>query len=155
MEAFGMYLLKSVIWLTGFTLIYFLFLRNERYFTLNRAFLVAGAFASLIFPLFTWHYAVIIHPQPVEEFINTEVTDQAYMAPIPEAPAIPFYWWMYMIGLTCLAFRLIFHTIRLVMRLRKTGYQKNGPVKLVRTPEYPASFSFLSYVFVNPSTSDT
>ena len=30
----------------------------------------------------------------------------------------------------------------------------NGPVKLVRTSEYGASFSFFSFVFVNPSTSD-
>ena len=38
MEAFAFYLLKSVIWLTGFALVYILFLRNERFFMLNRIF---------------------------------------------------------------------------------------------------------------------
>ena len=60
MEAFALYLLKSVIWLTGFTIIYFLFLRNERYFRLKRYYLVAGILVSFIFPLFTFHYQVEI-----------------------------------------------------------------------------------------------
>ena len=41
MEAFALYLLKSVIWLTGFALVFILFLRNERFFLLNRIYLVS------------------------------------------------------------------------------------------------------------------
>ena len=40
MEAFALYLLKSVIWLTGFALVYIVFLKNERFFELNRIFLI-------------------------------------------------------------------------------------------------------------------
>jgi uncharacterized membrane protein len=36
METLGFYLLKSVIWLSGFALIYIVFLKDERFFTLNR-----------------------------------------------------------------------------------------------------------------------
>ena len=60
METFGFYLLKSAVWLTGFTLVFLAVLRNERYFQLNRIYLLSGIVASLVFPLFTWHYAVII-----------------------------------------------------------------------------------------------
>ena len=35
MEAFASYLMKSAIWLTRFAIVYFLFLRNERYFMLK------------------------------------------------------------------------------------------------------------------------
>jgi TonB family protein len=153
MEAFGMYLVKSAVWLTGFTLIYLVFLRNERYFGLNRTFLLSGIFASILFPLFTWHYAVVLPPMPVEEIsVPEEVQVVTYVA--PAAPKVPFYWWIYILGFACLALRLILQTIKVVRRLRKAGYEKNGPIKLVRTPEYSASFSFFSFVFVNPSTSD-
>ncbi len=153
MEAFGMYLLKSAVWLTGFTLIFLVFLRNERFFGLNRAFLLSGIFASIIFPMFTWHYAVILPPLPVEEIQIPEMTGEVTYIPAP-APAIPFYWWIYILGFTFLALRLIFQTLKVIKKLRKTGYVKNGPIKIVRTPEYHASFSFFSFVFVNPSTPD-
>ena len=53
MEAFALYLLKSVIWLTGFALVYILFLKNERFFELNRIFLITGILAAFIFPFIT------------------------------------------------------------------------------------------------------
>ena len=60
METFALYLLKSVIWLTGFALVYILFLKNERFFELNRIFLISGILAALIFPLITFSYRVIL-----------------------------------------------------------------------------------------------
>ena len=58
MEAFLDYLLKSSIWITAFAVIYFLFLRNERYFLLNRIFMITGLLAGLFFPLITFTYEV-------------------------------------------------------------------------------------------------
>ena len=63
MEVFAFYLLKSVIWLTGFAIVYFLFLQKERFFRLKRYYLVTGILISFIFPLFTFHYQVEI-PAP-------------------------------------------------------------------------------------------
>jgi hypothetical protein len=67
MEAIATYLFRSSVWLTGFALVYILFLRNERFFTLNRFFLVFGILASIGFPFFTWHYTVIFHMIPTAE----------------------------------------------------------------------------------------
>ena len=64
MEDFALYLFKSSVWLTGFAAVYFLFLRNERFFILNRIFLIAGILASIVFPFFTWHYTVIFPMMP-------------------------------------------------------------------------------------------
>ena len=155
MEAFGMYLLKSAVWLSGFTLVFLVFLRNEQYFQLNRAFLLSGIFASIVFPFYTWHYAVILPSLPAAEISIPEFSDQAIVATVatPE-PGIPIYWWFYILGIAFLAFRLIWQTALVISKLSKTVYVKNGPVKLVRTPEFTASFSFFSFVFVNPSTSD-
>ena len=151
MEAFGLYLLKSAVWLTGFTLVFLTVLRNERYFQLNRIYLLAGIIASVALPFYTWHYAVIIPSEPTGSISITGIS--AHIVE-PSTPAIPVYFWGYLIGIGWLAFRLIWQTGKVIRKLQKAGYEISGPVKLVRTPEYAASFSFFSYVFVNPSTSD-
>ena len=151
MEAFGLYLLKSAVWLTGFTLVFLTGLRNERYFRLNRIYLLAGIIASITLPFYTWHYAVIIPSLPTGTIaipgLSTHVIETS-------THAIPIYFWGYVVGMGWLAFRLILQTGKVIRKLQKTSYEVRGPVKLVRTSEYAASFSFFSYVFVNPSTSD-
>ena len=71
METFTAYLIKSVIWLTGFALVYFLFLQNERFFLLKRFYLIAGLVFSFVFPLVTIHYKIDI---PVSEGIHPGMT---------------------------------------------------------------------------------
>ncbi len=156
MEAFGLYLLKSAAWLTGFTLIFLLFLRNERFFRLNRAYLLSGIFASVIFPFFTWHYAVTLPSLPAAEISIPEIAGQEVVSTaVPANPsAIPYYWWIYIAGIAFLAVRLILQTAKIFRKVVKRGYIKNGPLNVVRTPEYPSSFSFFSFVFVNPSISE-
>ena len=60
MEDLALYLLKSVSWLSGFTIVFLLFLRNERFFNLNRWFLISGAVVSLLFPFIKVHYTIIL-----------------------------------------------------------------------------------------------
>jgi TonB family protein len=150
MEAFGIYLLKSTVWLTGFAIVFLTVLRNERYFRLNRIYLISGIIASIIFPFYTWHYAVLLP-------LSTGSASISGLSPIAGTPIVSdfqIYGWLYAAGFAWLAFRLIWQTVRVIRKLQHAGYEVNGPVKLVRTSEYAASFSFFSYVFVNPSTSD-
>ena len=150
MESLGLYLIKSAVWLTGFALVFLFILRNERYFRLNRIYLLSGIAASIVFPLYTWHYTVIL---PVQDaFLATTGITTGAIA--PAAPPIPIYFWFYVVGIAGLALRMIWQTGKVVHKLRKAGYVKTGSVKLVRTTEYDASFSFFSYVFVNPSITD-
>ena len=151
MESTGMYLLKSAIWLTGFALVFLVVLRNEQFFRLNRFYLLSGIIASIIFPFFTWHYAVMLPSLPQAEVSLGDLTP---VTVIPEKAVIPFYWYFYLAGILFFVFRLVRQTWMVIQKLKKTGYVKNGPVKLVRTHEYAASFSFFSFVFVNPSTTD-
>jgi TonB family protein len=151
MESFGLYLLKSAIWLTGFALVFLVILRNERYFRLNRVFLLSGIVASIVFPFYTWHYAVILPSLPEA---NISVSGLTAVAFAPEKIIIPIYWWFYLAGIALFVFRLTRQTWMVIRKLKKAGYVKNGPVKLVRTSEYASSFSFFSFVFVNPSTTD-
>lgn len=151
MEAFAFYLLKSSVWLTGFAAVYFLFLRNERFFLLNRIFLIAGILASIVFPFFTWRYTVVFPVLPTDNVDNPQV--QA-IGVIPESAfqAKDLLLYVYIFGALYLIFRLVKQTTSVWQLIRKSETLHFNSVKLIRSDRYSASFSFFSFVFVNPST---
>ena len=146
MEAIGLYLLKSAAWLTGFALVFLLVLRNERFFILNRVYLLGGIVASILFPLYTFHYTIIL-PAVITNSSVGELT----AGEIVTESTIPFYYWIYLAGITAFFLRMFSQTWKIIRKLRLAGYEQTGTVKLVRTPEFATSFSFFSFVFVNPS----
>ena len=151
MNVFDFYLVKSAIWLTGFALTYLFFLRNERYFQLNRIYLIVGIIASIVLPLYTWHYSVYIYS---EQNSADAILDFPQPAIVKSLPGIHILWWIYAIGICLLVIRLVRQTIKVIQMLRKTGFEFKGSVKLIRTVDYIASFSFFSYVFIHSSTSE-
>jgi TonB family protein len=154
METFALYLLKSVIWLIGFCLIYVLFLRNERFFTLNRIFLITGMVASLVFPIFTWHYTVVF---PVVPTINTGEA-QIQEAVVNEKPAFQLkdlLVYIYLLGSIFLIFKIIMQLFSIWRIIRRSECKHFNSVRLIQTSHFPASFSFFSFVFVNPSINAT
>jgi hypothetical protein len=152
MESFASYLLQSTIWLTGFTLVYILFLKNERFFVLNRLFLISGIMVSLFFPLIRVRYnvelpAATINPIDIAPGVTSNVTDK----PVNYWPVL---FCLYFAGVFVFAARLIWQTFRLYKSIKKANFNKWGPARLIRASEYSAPFSFFIYVFINPSTDD-
>ena len=135
METFGIYLLKSVVWLTGFAIVFLIVLRNERYFQLNRIYLLSGIISSIVFPFFTWHYTVPIPNEQISTYPILDLSAHTIAKPMTD---IPIFWWFYAIGIGLLTIRLIWQTVNVVQKLRNTGYEFKGSVKLVRTTEYAA-----------------
>ena len=108
METFALYLLKSVVWLTGFALVYILFLKNERFFELNRIFLISGILAAFIFPFITISYKVIL-PVPGSSQSEATIVNGLITAPDslgkPDFRSLLFY--LYLSGLLFVAFMII------------------------------------------------
>jgi TonB family protein len=154
MEAFAVYLLKSVIWLAGFALIFILFLRNERFFKLNRIYLLAGIITSFIFPLISIHYTVVlpvVRNIQIENAIVSEIQNQDKSL-IPDLKLILSI--LYVLGVV-FVLTLIIRQGRSVFRaIKKSEIISFHPAKLIKTPDYTSAFSFFSYVFVNPSVTD-
>ena len=130
MEALGLVLLKSAAWLTGFALVYLLVLRNERYFRLNRLYLLTGIAASLLFPFYTFHYTVVIPSKLMDSASVGELMPGGVVA---SESALPFYFWIYLAGIVAFLLRLLFQTWKIIRKLKETGYEQTGSVKLVRT----------------------
>ena len=162
MEAFAFYLIKSIAWLTGFAVIYFLFLRNERYFTIKRYYLIAGIILSLALPLFSFHYRVEIPAgPPVSQDFSPVQPDQALQSMtgniMPDKPErliasnTVYIFLIYITGLMFLLFRLAINA-RIIYNTISSAKIKNlDRIRLVRVSELPGSFSFFNYVFINPT----
>jgi TonB family protein len=151
MEAFSLYLLKSISWLSGFTLIFILFLRNERFFRLKRLFLFSGAFFALLLPFISLNYSVKMTLSGNVQAGNAVVTSVNMQTQDTASVIVLLIWAIYLSGLIFIALRHIIQSKTIIKVIKKTKIETNYPVKLIRTAEYPNSFSFFSFVFVNPS----
>lgn len=152
METFAFYLIKSSVWLTVFVFVYALFLRNERFFTLNRIFLISGIIASFVFPLYTWHYTVVLSYIP-----SVDVSDPLIQGVVISDKSLSMQdllFLVYFSGIIFLIIKILRQTLPVVNIIRKSEINKNSQARLIRSAKYPVSFSFISYVFVNPSTDE-
>lgn len=156
MEEFTFYLLKSSIWLTGFALVYFLFLRNERFFKLNRIFLLSGILLSIAFPLITLHYTVVIPVTPTLPEIEVSESQFQRASIVEESHSTPnLLLVMYLVGITFISIRMFSQIFSIFRTIQKSETHQSESFKLIRTEKYPSSFSFISFVFVNPSINET
>jgi TonB family protein len=154
METLGLYLFKSVIWLSGFALIYIVFLKNERFFTLNRFYLLSGVIASFIMPLLTIRYTVMltvpnVTPTEGEVVSGIENMNGSF---IFDAGSLLIL--LYLSGIFAIGFMMIRQSRPVIRSVVRSGIVTSGPVKLIRTSDYTSSFSFFSWIFVNPSVTD-
>ncbi|MBE0678118.1 MAG: M56 family metallopeptidase, partial [Bacteroidales bacterium] len=158
MESIAFYLLKSASWLAGFTLVYLLFLRKERFFKLKRAYLVAGVVISLLLPLISVHYRVDL-PAPVVQ--ETQVGTMAQVIQ-PQAAAeqheqkspLSLFLLVYAGGIVLFLFRTLLHVLSLYRALSTGSVRRTGDAVMVKTEKYTSAFSFFNYVFINPSVSE-
>jgi len=161
METFAIYLLKSAIWLSGFTLVYLFFLRNERFFVLNRYYLISGVLISFLFPLISVHYSVEmpaipkVDPVDLGQQLNPLVSQAQQVIPEKIFDYRIILLLLYLSGLLFFAFRKILHVWSLFHTINKADINKLGEAKLIRASGFSNSFSFFNYVFINPSVSET
>lgn len=155
MESFALYLLKSVIWLTVFATVYFLLLRNERFFQLNRIFLVTGLMASLLFPLITFRYVIVLPALTANVSAELPVINGIELAQQESLSWAMLLTGLFTAGVLFFIVRLIVQSFKLIRIIRTSAQERLGNIRVIKTDAYAASFTFFSYVFVNPSTPDT
>jgi len=159
MESFAIYLFRSVIWLTGFALVYLLFLRNERFFLLKRIYLLTGILVSLICPLITIHYQVEIPAPAINSsgLMSTSVSSVSTVSSSVQDRSFNYQsllLFLYLGGVVLIISRLLWHMLLIYRAIRKSTIIANGKARLVKVNGFRSSFSFFNYVFVNPSTDD-
>jgi TonB family protein len=157
MEQAAFYLLKSAAWLSGFTLVYLLFLRNERFFRLKRIYLVAGIVLSLLLPVVTVHYRIEL---PAPALPAAQVIQEVWSPEVPSAQEQGVYsgplrgfMLFYTAGIIVLLCRTLLYLFGVYRAARRDPVTREGGARLVRSEKYTSAFSFFNYVFINPSVS--
>ncbi|HLN20935.1 MAG TPA: TonB family protein [Bacteroidales bacterium] len=153
----SIYILKSACWLSGFALIYIIFLRNERFFALKRAYLLAGLVLSCILPLVTVHYNI---PVVVNTQASVSVADYV-IDPTSELPAVEssrpdlttILLITYLAGIVVLIARLSWQVIAITneIKKKKNSLGINGSSKIIMAERFYFSFSFFSYILIGHS----
>ena len=157
MEQAAFYLLKSASWLAGFTLLYILFLRKERYFMLKRIYLLTGVILSLLLPLITIHYRVEAPALMIQETLGETSDLPAAAAPVEEivgkTDKLQWFLIIYAAGILFMLGRTLQYLFSVYRAVRSGPVDREGDALLVRSEKYTSAFSFFNYVFINPSLS--
>ncbi len=153
MSGFMIYLLEASVGLIAFYLVYFLFLKEETWFQLNRAYLITTMLLALLLPLFHISYLLPIEVQTVGEIspakldeIITEAKALSYQNWLIDYSSTIFLW-IYLIGIGVTSF-VFFRSFYRLLNLYKKGTLKrqNGIVHLNKT-NYKDTFSFFNIIF--------
>lgn len=158
MDALTLYLVKSALWLSAFALVYHVFLRNERYFLLNRLFLITGLIAALIMPFVSINLPVqIVEAATNQASVTVDLPVAQTIVTNTSTSSISYIYvlnLLFIAGLITFIIRLSYQTIKVFLIILQSKSNALGNLKVIKTDLFPAPFSFFSYVFVNPSITD-
>jgi len=145
MTAFFIYLLKTSGWIAAAGLIYHFFLRNEKFYTFNRVYLMSGLAASFLIPLVKIHYSVKVFSLQTSTEMNAG-NAQASAHPV-DIYLVLFY--IYIFCIVVLIIRQLLLFLKIKNLIRSAGYTIVDNYRLVDSPETKINFSFFNYVFLN------
>ncbi|MCF8360451.1 MAG: carboxypeptidase-like regulatory domain-containing protein [Prolixibacteraceae bacterium] len=150
MEAFGKYLLQMACWLAGFWVIYHTLLRKETHYKLNRWFLLAGLFASMVFPLFPLQYRVVksLPDIPLEVGATAAAAEQEFRHNFAPADILLF---LYLAGVTFFVLRFVLQIVKLKRLQASSKRVSVNNTDVYQLEKETAPFSFFSKIFVSKS----
>ncbi len=153
MEAFGKYLLQMACWLAGFWVVYHALLRKETHYKLNRWFLLAGLFASMVFPLFPLQYRVVksLPDIPLEVGSTAAAAEQGFRHNFATADILLF---LYLAGVTFFALRFVLQIVKLKRLQASSKRVSVNNTDVYQLEKETAPFSFFSKIFVSKSMGD-
>lgn len=164
MTNFVNYLLESGISLSLFALVYFLFLRRETFFSVNRWFLLVSIGFSAFLPLlhipFYTPQATVLPEITVTPYINLLSSVTIYGTALSHGAEkfvlnYSVLGYAYLLGVVFFAgifFLRIYQIIRLIVQNRVVP---EGRIKLVILDKELSPFSFLNYIFVSNNLQNT
>jgi hypothetical protein len=139
------YALESGVCLALFYVIYWVFLKDETYFFLNRLYLVSALALSFLIPGLK-----ITSPL----LSARAVSASASLSQVQAVPVRSLGWGdmllaVYIAGVIVFLMRFVYHLIKLRSVVRRYGLQVRGGIKIVSIDREFAPFSFLNIVFLN------
>ena len=154
------FLLESGVSLALLSLIYVVFLRRETFLHLNRVFLLFSLAFSVLLPFLHFRIyepqAVVLNEVTVTPYRNLIEAITVYGQDLSgtlvrSISSSSFIILIYLLGLLFFSLRFLFRIGQIAILIHRHPVQRNGKVKFVLIEKEFSPFSFLSYVFIDPS----
>ena len=164
MTSFVNYLIESGVSLSLFALVYFLFLRRETFFSINRWFLLVSIGFSAVLPLL---HIPFYAPQPtvlaevtVTPYVNLLSTITVYGGGFTQSTETfvlnySLFGYVYLIGVVLFAIKFFIQLFQIGRLIRQNRVIPEGKIKLVALDKEISPFSFLNYIFVGQNLQNT
>ena len=164
MTSFINYLFESGISLSLFALVYFLFLRRETFFNINRWFLLVSICFSALLPLlhipFYTPQATMLQEVTVTPYVNLLSAVTIYGAALSQGAeqfvlSYSLFGYIYLIGVVILSGKLLLQIFQIIRLIAHNRVVSEGKIKLVILQRELSPFSFLNYIFVSNNLQNT
>lgn len=164
MASFVNYLVESGISLSLFAMVYFLFLRRETFFNVNRWFLLFSVVFSAILPLL---HIPVYTPQPVmlpevtvSPYVNLLSVVTIYGTGFTHETAnfvlsYSIFGYVYLVGVVFFTSKLLWQLLQINSLIRRNQVIPEGKIKLVVLDREISPFSFLNYIFIGKNLRNT
>jgi len=153
MDNIILYLFEVSISLALFYFIYWLFLKKETFFAVNRLFLISSILFSLIVPFINVSFMKISSPIASRQLIErTYVFGQTASTQTNTLGIFDILWLIYLIGAGLFFLSFLYKLLKLFILIKKSSIQKISGVNVVFVEKDLAPFSFFNLVFVNKSS---
>jgi TonB family protein len=164
MTSFINYLLESGISLSLFALVYFLFLRRETFFYVNRWFLLVSISFSAVLPLL---HIPFYTPQPnmlqevtITPYVNLLSSVTIYGDSISRGAEqfvlnYSILGYIYLAGVVILSLIFVLRIYQIVRLIAINRIVPEGKIKLVILKQESSPFSFLNYIFISENLQNT
>ncbi len=150
MDNLILYLFEVSVSLALFYSIYWLFLKKETFFAVNRLFLISSTLFSFIVPFINASFIKISSPIASRLLIErTYALGQTVSIQAKTMGIFDILWLVYLIGAGLFLLRFLYKLLKLLILIRKSSIQKINGVKIVFVEKDLAPFSFFNLVFVN------
>lgn len=164
MISFVNYLLESGISLSLFALVYFLFLRRETFFNVNRWFLLVSVGFSAILPIlhipFYTPQATVLPEVTVTPYINLLSSVTIYGTALSHGAEqfvlnYSMLGYVYLVGVVIFAGIFLLRIYQIIRLIAQNRIVSEGKIRLVVLDREISPFSFLNYIFVSKDLQNT
>jgi hypothetical protein len=147
MNDFILYIIESGICLALFYSVFWIFLKRETFFAINRLYLVSSAAFSFIIPFINIPYPIASRPLLTGSVVFSEVSRMpAQSLGISDILLLIYLW-----GVVFFLIRFVYQLLKVLILIRKSDVHKYNGLKVVFIDKDCSPFSFFNYVFINKS----
>ena len=157
MNFFYAYLLQSSVSILVLYFIYWLFLKKDTFFSVNRFFLTGSIIFSLLFPLFRWNISLSDSNAPYVYLLDTVTITPDKLEAVVSSQISLFKMIVivYITGASLFFIRFLFQVFQVFSLVRRSGISRQQGIKLVFIDRHYQPFSFFGIVFIPESLGES